>query len=264
MKKYWATIKIGFKNALAYRADFFVWGFNEFLDTLIFLFIWIVIFDEKNKIGGFSLPETITYLIGVGLITNIISSWVFNHIERDVQSGWLSNLLIKPASYPFSRLFLSLSSKPVNLTIRTIIYLGLAMFFRDKLVITTSPQTIILVAISIFLAFIINYLLDFSTGCIAFWTTTTQGISAVLNTIKSIFSGAYAPLAFFPPWFQLVARFLPFAYTRYFPMLIYLKKVNTLEAIEGIGIQIIWIIVLYFVSRLVWTRGVRRYEGVGI
>lgn len=264
MRKYWAIVKTGFKNSLVYRADFFLWGFNEFLDTLIFLFIWMVVFGEKQAIGGFTLNETITYLIGVGLIANIVSSWMIYDIERDVQSGYLSVLLIKPVKYPYARFIFSLSGKPINLLIRIIVYFLVAVFFKHKLTLNTDYWQLFLVLVSVGLAYLINYLIDFLSGCISFWTITTRGFAGTIRTINSIFSGSYAPITFFPPLFQTFARFLPFIYTRYFPMLIYLGKVSTIEAVRGIGIQIFWVVILYFLAKIVWRRGVKRYEGVGI
>ena len=264
MKRYIAVLKIGFKNALAYRTDFFLWGFNEFLGTLIFLFIWTVIFGEKNAIGGFTLPETITYLIGTGLISNITSTWVAHQMQKDIQSGWLSNMLIRPLSYSRVRLAMSISSKPVNLLIRTSVYIILAIFFRSKIILPTEIMSVFLVLVSVAIAFIISFLIDFLVGCIAFWTTTTQGVNGIMGTIADIFSGNFAPLTFFPKWFQSTASFLPYSYTRYFPMLIYLRKLSILKAIEGIGVQILWVVILYFVSNFFWKKGIRKYEGVGI
>lgn len=264
MGKYWAFIKAGFKNTIVYRADFFLWGFNEFLDTLVFLFIWILIYGEKNRIGGFSLSETITYLIGVGLIADIISSRLIEHLSRDIQSGWLSNLLIKPLNYPSARFSLTLAVKPLNFLIRMVVYLLVALSFRGKIIVPLDIWSLILTFISIIFALVINTLLDFMVGCIAFWTVTTEGFSGMARTVKSIFSGGYAPITFFPKWFQTTAGFLPFMYTRYFPMLIYLGKVSKMEAIWGIAVQILWIIILYLLAKFMWRTGIKRYEGIGI
>lgn len=264
MRKYWAFVKAGFKNTIVYRADFFLWGFNEFFDTLVFLFIWILIYGEKNKIGGFSLPETITYLIGVGLIADLISTRLMEHLSKDIQSGWLSNLLIKPLNYPSARFSLTLAVKPLNLLIRTVVYLLVVLFFRDKIVVSSDIWSLILTLVSVSFALIINTLLDFLVGCLAFWTVTTEGFSGIMRTIKSIFSGGYAPIVFFPKWFQFTAVFLPFAYTRSLPMLIYLGKVSKIEAIKGVAVQVLWIVILYLLAKFVWRAGIKRYEGVGI
>jgi len=264
VRKYVAWAKAGIKSTLVYSSDFFLWGLNEFLDTLIFLFIWMIIYGERNSIAGFSLPETVTYLIGVGLISNIISSPIPERIEKDIQEGKLSNFLVKPMSYPCTRLFGSLSGKPLHVLIRIIVYALVAAVFRDKFIINLDATILVLFLISIIFSLIINALLDFCTGFISFWTITTSGFSSLARTLKSIFSGGYAPIVFFPRWFQITAGILPFSYTRYFPMLIYLRKISMMETIRGLGIQILWVAILYLLSRFVWRRGVKRYEGVGI
>jgi ABC-2 type transport system permease protein len=264
MRKYLAWANAGLKNTLVYRADFFLWGLSEFLDTLIFLFIWTVIYGEKNSIAGFNLSETVTYLIGVGLIGDIVASRLTDWMERDIRDGQLSGFLIKPLDYPLMRLFGSFSNKPLNVSIRLLVYLLVALFFRYQLVITTDFLRLALTFVSVLLALVINILLDFSIACVSFWTINNFGFSGVFKTIKNIFAGAYAPIVFFPLWFQRLAMTLPFVYIRYFPMLIYLNKTSIAESIRGILIQVVWIAVLYFAGRQIWTRGLKKYEGVGI
>ncbi len=264
MGKYLAWAKAGLKNTMAYRSDFFLWGFNELLDTVVFLFIWSMIYGDRNNIGGFSLSETITYLIGVGLIADISASQLTERIERDVQEGRLSAFLIKPMDYFFTRFFGSFANKPLNVSIRILVYFVVALFFRDKIILDVDAGRIFLTLLSVALAVIINAVIDFSVGCASFWTITSSGFGGIARTIKSIFSGGYAPIAFFPKLFQNISLFLPFIYIRYFSMLIYLKKVTIAEAIGGIGIQILWIVVIYLLARALWNKGIKKYEGVGI
>lgn len=264
MRKYWAIARAGFLNSLVYRADTIIWGFGELIDTLVFLFILLVIYGEKNVVGGFTLPETITYMIGTGLIASFLYSWVGPDIERDVQGGDLSNILLKPINYSLARGAMGIGNRPLSWVVRIVVYTCLAFFFKEKFIFNTNFLSWFLLFLCLVLAYFIYFLTDFLFGCIAFWTTTTRGPMGVSNTIRSILSGAYAPLTFFPLLFQTVASLLPFAYTRYFPMLIYLNKLTTIEIIKGLGIQVFWIMVLLFLTKKIWRRGLRRYEGVGI
>jgi len=264
MRKYWAIARAGFLNSLTYRLDIFLWSFAEFFDTLIFLFVWMILFGEKQAIGGFNLPETVTYLIGTGIIGNFIRTNVGYKIESDVQRGSLSNILLKPIRYFTVRVFSNIGGKPLSLFPRIIVYGLLLWFFKERLIINRDFLTWFFLIISIFFAYIINYLIHFIFACLAFWTVISRGASGILRTIESIFSGRVAPLSFFPLLFQTVASFLPFAYTRYFPMLIYLNKLSTMEIVRGLGVQLIWIGILLVSVKKVWKRGLRRYEGVGI
>jgi ABC-2 type transport system permease protein len=265
MSKYWAIAKTSLQNSMAYRADFLFWGLNELFDTFIFLFIWITIYGEGQAIGGFSLSETVTYLIGAGLIGSLIFSQLGYTLEGDVKSGRLSDIATKPVIYPLARVVSSLAEKPFDLFIRLTIYFSIAYFFRGRFIVNLNGLDLLLVLLSVVLAYMINNLINFCFGCLAFWTTSiNRGIFACLRTVIAVFSGAYAPLAFFPFWFQQMAKILPFSYTRYFPMLIYLRKITTIEAGLGILFQIVWIVALFFLSRLIWAKGIKKYEGVGI
>jgi len=264
MKKYLTLLHVSFLDSIVYRADFFLWGISTLIDTIIFLFLWITIYGQQQIIGGFNLAQTVTYLIGVGIISDFISVYVGQRIEKDVQNGGLNTYLIKPISYPIALLFSSIANKPINIVIRLLVYICVAFFFRDKFILTLDPLVWVTFLFSFVMAFIINFLINFSFGCISFWTTTSRGMFGILYTITAVFSGGYAPLTFFPQWFQAIASFTPFSYTRYFPMLIYLKQLSNAEIIKGIAIQIGWIVALLLVARFLWRRGVRRYEGVGI
>ena len=264
MRKYWAIARAGFLNSLVYRADTFLWGFAELFDTLVFLFIWMVLFGEKQAIGGFTLPETVTYLIGAGIIANILETWIAYDIERDVQSGRMSDILIRPMNYFWCRVVMSLAGKPLSLLVRFTVYCLITFSFKEKFILNSNLGLLLMLFLSIFLAYFINYLIEFLFGCLAFWMTRIRGASGILRTIRGIFSGGYAPLTFFPPLFQVVANLLPFAYTRYFPMLIYLDKLDTIGIIKGLGIQVFWIVILLMLVKKVWQKGLRRYEGVGI
>ena len=251
-------------NSLTYRTDTCLWGVAEFLGTLVFLFIWMMLFGEKDAIGGFTLPETITYLIGVGIIADTLHTHAGTDIAKDVQTGNLSSILLKPLKYSSARGIREIAGKPIYLAIRLVVYGGVAIFFREKFILSQDFLVWLLFFSSFCLAYLINFLTDFLFGCLSFWTTTTRGSSGILRTVRSIFSGGYAPLTFFPPLFQTVASLLPFAYTRYFPMLIYLGKVDTMGIAKGLLVQVFWVGALLFLTKKIWQKGLRRYEGVGI
>ena len=264
MRKYWAIAKASLQNAWIYRADSLLWGTGELISTLALLLIWTKIFGPKQAIAGFNLPETVTYLIGVGLIANFIDTWVQYDLERDVQSGHLSVMLIRPVNYFFARLSTNFAEKPIRVFVRVVVYLAIALIFRNKFIVNQNLISIFLCLLSILFALFISFLVNFILGCAAFWTIRTRGIFGAFRPLFSIFSGGYGPLAFFPLWFQKIAYFLPFAYTRYFPMLIYLRKISGGEILKGFLVQSFWIAILCLISKYFWQKGLKRYEGVGI
>ena len=53
-------------------------------------------------------------------------------------------------------------------------------------------------------------------------------------------------------------------YTFFVPVQFYLGKTSRFEAVRAIGVEVLWLFGLYVVIRVVWKRGLRKYESVGI
>ena len=60
-----------------------------------------------------------------------------------------------------------------------------------------------------------------------------------------------------------VLSLLPWTYTTYFPLQVYLGRVTPTQAAQGLGMQAFWIAALVGIAALMWRRGLRRYEAVG-
>ncbi len=116
----------------------------------------------------------------------------------------------------------------------------------------------------ILLAFVIEMLLGFIIGMIAFWSDEVDGIQTTIDRIKRFFSGGYFPLSLLPVGVLAVSNYFPFAYSFFVPAQLYLKKITIAEGLHGIGIQIAWIILLSIILAFVWKRGLIKYEATGI
>ncbi len=56
---------------------------------------------------------------------------------------------------------------------------------------------------------------------------------------------------------------MPFQYVVYFPINILLNRVVPGEIFQGIAMQIIWSILLWFIAKYLWNKGVHKYVAVG-
>jgi ABC-2 type transport system permease protein len=114
------------------------------------------------------------------------------------------------------------------------------------------------------LGYFIKLFFSILIGFIAFWTTEIQGIYFFLNILKKFLAGAYFPVALMPIILYKISTMFPFIYTLYFPAQLYLGKISTSEGLKGLGIEIIWLLILYILIKIVWRLGRKKYEGVGI
>lgn len=264
MKKYWTLAKLSFQQQLIYRGNILMYRFGELAGTLVLVFVWLVIYSNRETLEGYTLAEMITYLAGVGMVEAFARTWVTDSIERDVHRGRLSDLLLKPVDYFRYRLVFDFSLKQVSSWFSILTYLLIVFLLRRYFVVNTNLLRWGLFLVSVGSIVVLRFLLFFMVGLFSFWFIQIGGFQYSFETLLRILAGSYIPLELFPRALETVARFLPFAYMQYFSMQIYLEKISTFGAVKGLGVQLFWIAVLAMLAKLFWKKALKRYESVGI
>ena len=121
----------------------------------------------------------------------------------------------------------------------------------------------VLYFVSSFFGFLVNFFFGYSFGLLAFKITNMWGMSQIVQAIFQLLSGALIPLTFFPGLIQKLLDFLPFKSIIYAPCMMYLGKFSCNEIIFTLGIQIIWVVILYFVSKLIWNALIKQLTILG-
>ena len=65
-------------------------------------------------------------------------------------------------------------------------------------------------------------------------------------------SGLLIPIDWFPAWFQSLSMLLPFQAIAYYPLQIYLGRVDGSPMLILLMLQLFWVVVLCSAGRLVW------------
>ena len=95
-----------------------------------------------------------------------------------------------------------------------------------------------------------SILLFFIARIFVFWSLTSKTQFNVLVKLKKILAGAYFPLSILPPLYFKLSLLLPFAYGFFVPTEFFLKKMSLKDGINGIFIELSWIIILYVFIKL--------------
>jgi ABC-2 type transport system permease protein len=264
MKKYWTLAKLSFSQQLAYRGNILMYRVGELANVLILLYVWIVLYSGREAVQGYTLPEMITYLTGAGIVSSFARNWVADTIERDVHRGRLSDYLLKPLNYFAYRFTYDFSNGQISNWFTIATYFLVILLLRHLFIVNLNPLTSTLFFLSVFLTVFLQFLIYFLIGLSSFWFTRIGGIILSFSVLDRIFSGSYMPLDLFPNKLEIFARFLPFAYTQYFSMQIYLGKISRIQVLQGLALQLLWIFILALIVRLVWKKAVKRFESVGI
>lgn len=99
--KFWSVFRLVWIEQLVYRVNFCLEVLSGILSSLIVVFLWMAIYQHAGQevIGGYSVGEMVTYLLGAGLINSLILTTAENpETSQSIQDGALSMLLIQPIS----------------------------------------------------------------------------------------------------------------------------------------------------------------------
>lgn len=261
MNKYISLFHINWQNSLQYRFSLVVYigGYSIYIGVLLYL--WSAIYSEGQSVGNYTLSQLITYYILQLMINSIIFSYVSWDVIDNIKTGNFSNFLTKPLDYYLYWFTINISGKMLE-AVFIIITAGIVSFFvSDYVSLPPHLSSMIYFVIAIILGIILAFEMDFCIGMITFWLTQVRTFKYMLQTMILFFAGAMLPLDLFPPVLTRIADFLPFRYLVYFPISIYLGKIE--DPLPSFAILIVWIILFLVLSRVLLVRGMRRYEAVG-
>ena len=256
-------MRVGFKEAIAYRFHFYANLITSPLQLLIYYFLWKAIFSYSGQdvISGFTFSAMIGYYainMIVGFFTcSDVDSW----IEGAIREGHLMNNLLKPFKIIYLYFFHVLGVNSLSIILEIIpLFLFAVIAFDVKI---SSLFYLISFVISMILALLLNFLISYLVGMTAFWFNRINGIRRVKRTVVVFLSGGMIPLTFFPEIFQKVFSYLPFQYIRFIPINVYLGKYEYAKVFALIGIQILWILGLYLFAELIWNKAFKKFAGAG-
>lgn len=251
---------------MAYRANFYVYILGDLFQTVVLIYIWFAIYASSTQdvIRGFTFTEMVSYVVISTLTSMLISNEVHWDISHDVQSGNIAMHLIKPLNYQVLKLFSALGSIVINFIflffplwliygVYNFIHLG-----NLPSLLTLLPY-ILSVVLSMFILFYINYLF----GLAAFFVEYVFGFIFAKEAVMRLLSGQLIPLSFFPNSVLTVFKYLPFAGLVYTPTMIYLGKYTSNTLWFHLGIQFAWVLLLMFITRMIWKKAVKRLTIMG-
>jgi len=197
---------------MAYRLNFFLEVLSGILSSLIVVFLWIAIYRSSGKplIGGYSIEEMVTYLLGGGLINSFILTTAENpETSQGIQDGTLSSLLIKPIS-PYAIWFArDLGSKAFLFLLGLVGYFIVFFFMRDYLLGFAGLIPLSFFLFSLILAALLQFFLFEALSLLSFWVENTYGIRFTMRVIMEVLAGAIIPISFFPGILEKIFLFLP-------------------------------------------------------
>lgn len=80
----------------------------------------------------------------------------------------------------------------------------------------------------------------------------------LLDAVYKLLSGVWIPVTMFPDILSKINQFLPFRAIYAIPVTIMTQQMESQAIAEAIITQIIWILLLYFITEVIWIIGKRK------
>ncbi|HEU5111434.1 MAG TPA: ABC-2 family transporter protein [Micromonosporaceae bacterium] len=243
------------RAVLAHRLNFVLGLFAVLFQLLAMLSVWAVLLRSGSSIGGFTWPEMKSYLL-IAYATGAIQSMADYRLAFRIRDGMVAVDLTKPVDFQRARFAEAVGVGAVEIGFSALVCAGVLALIGGAP--APSPGAAALFVVSFLLVVPLKFCLTYLTGMLAFWTENFFGVGLTKMAVTNLFSGALVPLTMLPGWLQAMAAVLPFASITFTPAMIYLGHAAGAEAALLIGVQVIWVAVLWFGGRLAWRGAVRQ------
>ncbi|MBD3249321.1 hypothetical protein GF336_04715 [Candidatus Woesearchaeota archaeon] len=253
--KYYHIGKINLQNSLAYIIDFFISSGLVIMIMLILIALWRVLYQDRNIIAGFTLAQMIWYLVITESIVFMPLRGIIREIEGEIKSGKIAYQLNKPYNYIAAKFF----SKIGFALLRWAIIFTAAVFIAWIFVgpIQLNIYGVFFGIISIFLSFVLSFLIACCIAIMAFWLEEVFGLYFMYDKMRFILGGFLFPLDILPLWLQIPARYLPFSAILYYPAKLFVDFSPEFMA-KTFFFQLSWILVLIILVSILYRIGIKK------
>lgn len=256
MRAYFYLVKIRMQLSLTYRFEFITSIFVRIVILIANSFLWRVLYTNKTAVVGVNMNQMLTYSIMSVLISCLFHYNVENDLRSRIRRGDIAVDILKPINV-FAMYFFNDVGNALNAVIQSILPLLLVAAMFIQLPLPASAIHFWLFIVSTAFSFLIMWLMGVIFGMINFWVINLGPLGSIKEMIIHLLSGRIIPVWFFPVWIQRVFSFLPFIYTYQQPLGIYVGKFSMSEALFGMGIQLMWVLILYGGYRIMKNRALQ-------
>lgn len=257
MRLFFQLTRKALQRQFTYRAAVFAGFLTNSFFGILRASVMIALYGSASQVAGLSLQDAITFT-GLSQVTiGSLNMFSWFNVIRSVYSGEIASDLLKPVNTMFFWMAQDLGRTLVELVLRGMpIMLGYALLFD-----ISTPQSLgqwVMVAVSLFLAWLVSFGWRFVANLPAFWTPNAIGIARFVFIFSWVMSGFMMPLRFFPEWFVKLCYLTPFPHTVNTIIETYLGLLQGEELLWALLSQAAWAGALLLIGQVGMRLGIRK------
>jgi len=265
-KPYLSYLKLRMICELQYRTAAVAGMTTQLFFGFVYIMIYLAFYNGSTSVNVSEIP-IISLLTGpsttISINQMVTYLWLFQaffymiivrqnetEILDTIKNGNIAYELCKPLYIYYSWFIKIFSKKFIGTLLRfwPIILVGIFLPYPFKLELPVSFISFILFIISFIFALFISSFIILFIHIITFYTLKEKGSMSLIITISELFTGGLIPIVFLPKVLQIIAYFLPFRYVGDLPFRIYNGTLDITTSLINIGMQVIWIIILFIIN----------------
>jgi ABC-2 type transport system permease protein len=252
------------QNALEYRGAFMLSLFSSVWPILIQFFLWSSLYRATDgMLFGYTYAQMITYTVFANIVQQFLRTGFEYEINIDVKNGGLDKFIVRPIGY-FNFYMTSFFGGKLVMSVFVFVLLGAAAAIINSVFGAVVTLTgILLFLVVLVLACVLNFIIFFCVGMLAFWLTEIGFFFEAVRIVFIAASGGIFPLDVLGPGAVAILNWMPFRYTVNFPVDVICGRLSAEQVWPGLLVMGLWIVVLRFAANALWRMGLKRYIAAG-
>lgn len=257
MRLFFELAKKSFQRQMAYRAATIAGLLTNLFFGMLRASVMVAVFVHREEVAGYDLSRAITFTALTQALIAPIQIWNWRYVLESIKTGAIVSDLTKPMDYYAFWLAQDLGRVAYQTLFRGLpIVLLYSLVF--PLILPESAVQGAVFFLSLVMAVLLGFSWNFLINLSAFWVVDSIGVIRLANLSLTFLSGFLVPAAFFPAWLKLIARLTPFPSIINTPVEIFLGIARGPAALQMLGEQFLWLLILVLMGRWVLHRGTRK------
>ncbi len=255
-------LKVGFAEAVAYRAEMLVWVLATTMPLVMLALFNAVAAD--GPIGRFGQADLIAYFLATFCVRQLTGSWTSWQINFEIREGTLSTRLLRPIHPLLGYAVDNIAAMPMRVIVSVpVAAASLALVGGHAISHATGAWLLWIPALVG--GWALTLLANFIVGSLALFLESSVKVMDIYLAAYFVASGYLIPVELFPPGARRVVDWLPFRFQIGFPVELmtgaYDRDLG--HAAELLARQWGMVAVFACLTAWIWSRGIRRFSAYG-
>jgi ABC-2 type transport system permease protein len=253
-------LRVGFSEAVAYRAEMFVWVLSTTM-PFIMLALWTAV-SREGPVGRYGSQDFVRYFLAAFVVRQMTGAWAAWMINYEVRQGTLAMRLLRPISPLWGYAAENLGAMPMRL----FVVVPVALVSVNLVGWSAVPRTVwgwAFFLVALFGAWLISFLANVAIGTMSLYMESSTKLMDVWVALFFVCSGYLYPVELFPPMVRTLIDWLPFRYQIGLPVELMTNAHDFQVALGLLGRQWLWVGLMLFISLGLWNRGLKRFAAFG-